>query len=110
MCIQGKSSPKSESPKISQIVCLPNFETRPMPFLGRQERRLREGIPPSGIPVPNLTHSCQPLRFRNQFLPNVPTFAVRETDVSRHNGGTSGAPLKPLKDDSALRALSSLLQ
>ena len=23
------------------------------------------------------------------------TFAVRETDVSRHNGGTSGAPLKP---------------
>ena len=25
--------------------------------------------------------------------------------VSRHNGGTSGAPLKPLRDDSALRAL-----
>ena len=24
-----------------------------------------------------------------------PTFAVRETDVSRHKGGTSGAPLKP---------------
>ena len=23
--------------------------------------------------------------------------------VSRHNGGTSGAPLKPLRDDSALR-------
>ena len=22
--------------------------------------------------------------------------------VSRHNGGTSGAPLKPLRDDSAL--------
>ena len=36
--------------------------------------------------------------IRNQ----VPTFAVRETDVSRHNGGTSGAPLKPLRDDSAL--------
>ena len=44
----------------------------------------------------------------NPFLPIVPTFAVRETDVSRHNGGTSGAPLKPLRDDSALRALSSL--
>ena len=44
----------------------------------------------------------------NPFLPTVPTFAVRETDVSRHNGGTSGAPLKPLRDDSALRALSSL--
>ena len=36
----------------------------------------------------------------------VQTFAVRETDVSRHNGGTSGAPFKPLRDDSALRALS----
>ena len=29
----------------------------------------------------------------NQFLPTVPTFAVRETDVFGHNGGTSGAPL-----------------
>ena len=28
--------------------------------------------------------------------------------VSRHNGDTSGAPLKPLRVDSALRALSSL--
>ena len=36
------------------------------------------------------------------------TFAVRENDVSRHNGGTSGAHLKPFRDDSALRALSSL--
>ena len=41
-------------------------------------------------------------------LLTVPTFAVRETDVSRHNGGTSGALLKPLRDDSALRVLSSL--
>ena len=40
----------------------------------------------------------------NPFLPTVPTFAVRETDVSRHNGGTSGPPIMP----SALRALSSL--
>ena len=46
--------------------------------------------------------------LRNQFLPTVPTFAVRETDVSRHNGGTPGAPLKALRDGSALRALSSL--
>ena len=46
--------------------------------------------------------------FINPFLPTVPAFAVRETDVSRHDGGTSGAPLKPLRDDSALRALSSL--
>ena len=41
-------------------------------------------------------------------LTTVPTFAVQETDVSRYNGGPSGAPLKPLRDDSALRALSSL--
>ena len=41
-------------------------------------------------------------------MPTVPTFAVRETDVSSHNGGTLGVPLKPLRDDSALRALSSL--
>ena len=44
----------------------------------------------------------------NLFLPTVPTFAVRETDVSQHNGGTLGAPLKPHRDDSAIRALSSL--
>ena len=46
-----------------------------------------------------LTHLCPPL---------LSTFAVRETYVSRHNGGTSGALLKPLRDDSALRALSTL--
>ena len=28
--------------------------------------------------------------------------------VSRHNGGASGAPLRPLRVDSALRALSTL--
>ena len=44
----------------------------------------------------------------NPFMPTVPTFAVRETDVSRHNGGTSDAPLKTLRDDSALRTLSTL--
>ena len=44
----------------------------------------------------------------NPFMPTVPTFAVRETDVSRHNGGALSAPLKPLRDDSALRTLSSL--
>ena len=45
-----------------------------------------------------LTHECPPLRS---------TFAVRDC-VSRHSGGTAGAPLIPLRDDSALRALSSL--
>ena len=28
-------------------------------------------------------------------MPTVPTFAVRETDVSRHNGGTRSAPIIP---------------
>ena len=48
------------------------------------------------------------LESLNPFMPTVQTFTVRETSVSRHNGGTSGAPLKPLRDDSAMRALSSL--
>ena len=47
--------------------------------------------------------------FLNPFMPTVQTFAVRETDVSRHNGGTSGAPLKPLRVDSVLRALMIIL-
>ena len=46
--------------------------------------------------------------FSQSIFPTVPTFDVRETHVSRHNGGTSGAPLEPLRDDSVLRALSSL--
>ena len=51
------------------------------------------------------SHCCR----GGPFMPTVPTFAVRETDVSRYNGGTSGgAPLKPVRDDNALRALSSL--
>ena len=31
----------------------------------------------------------------NPFMPTVPTFAGRETDVSWYNGGTSGAPIIP---------------
>ena len=49
-------------------------------------------------------HRCR----NNPFMPTVQTFAVWETDVSRDKGGTSDAPLKPLRDDSALGALSSL--
>ena len=38
-----------------------------------------------------LTHFCPPLRLRNQLLLTIPTFAVRETDVSRTaNVGTVG--------------------
>ena len=41
--------------------------------------------------------------YFNPFMPTV-TFNIccPRDCVSRHNGGTSGAPLKPLRDDSAL--------
>ena len=51
------------------------------------------------------------------FKPFLPTVAFSKLSsnicyprdcVSRHNGGTSGTPLKPLTDDRALRTLSSL--
>ena len=48
---------------------------------------------------------CKTTRYIVYLKPlhaTVQTFAVRETDVSRHDGGTSGVPLKPLRDDSAL--------
>ena len=50
----------------------------------------------------------------NPFLPTV-AFSLPSSNiycprdcVSRHNGGTLGAPLKPLRVDSAFRALSTL--
>ena len=44
----------------------------------------------------------------NPFFPTVAFNICCPRDcVSQHNGGTAGAPLKPLRDDSALRALSS---
>ena len=46
-------------------------------------------------------------RFELQAIfPTVPNICCPRDCVSRHNGGTSGAPLKPLRDDSALRAVS----
>ena len=45
----------------------------------------------------------------NPFMPTVAFNICCPRDcVSRHNGSTAGVPLKPLRDDSALRALSSL--
>ena len=45
----------------------------------------------------------------NPFMPTGAFNIYSPRDcVFRHNGGTSGAPLKPLRDDSALRALSTL--
>ena len=50
--------------------------------------------------------------FQNHVNPLMPNGAFNiccpRDCVSRHNGGTSGAPLKPLRVDSALRALSTL--
>ena len=49
------------------------------------------------------------LQMFNPFIPTVAfNICCPKTDVSRHNGGPSGAPLKPLRDDSALRAPSFL--
>ena len=64
----------------------------------------------ASFPVDVIVYFLMQVKLINPFMPTVPTFAVRETDVSRHNGGTSGAPLKPLRDDSALRARQSLGQ
>ena len=48
-------------------------------------------------------------KLLNPFMPTGALNICCPRDcVSRHNGGTSGAPLKPLRVDSALRALSSL--
>ena len=48
-------------------------------------------------------------KLLNPFLPNVAFNICCPRDcVSRYNGGTADAPLKPLRDDSALRALSTL--
>ena len=45
----------------------------------------------------------------NPFMPTVALNICCPRDcVSRHNGGTAGAPLKLLIVDSALRALSTL--
>ena len=47
--------------------------------------------------------------FVNPLMPNGAFNICCPRDcVSRHNGGTSGAPLKPLRVDSALKALSTL--
>ena len=46
----------------------------------------------------------------NPFMPTVVFNMCCPRDcVSRHNGGTSGAPLKPLRDDSALLEVADLL-
>ena len=57
----------------------------------------------------NCLYTCT---LHNSYIPFMPTGAFNiccpRDCVSRHNGGTSGAPLKPLRVDSALRALSTL--
>ena len=48
--------------------------------------------------------TCSALSKVNPFIPTGAFNICCPRDcVSRHNGGTSGAPLKPLRDDSALR-------
>ena len=61
-----------------------------------------------GCPSVPTTTACS-LLLVNPFMPIVAFNICCPRDcVSRHNGGNAGAPLKPLRDDSALRALSTL--
>ena len=43
-------------------------------------------------------------------MPTFPTFAVRETASRGIMGETSGAPLKPLRDYSALKSCAGLVR
>ena len=57
----------------------------------------------------NVLCSPPPHQHINPFMPTVAFNICCPRDcVSRHNGGTSGATLKPLRDDSTLIALSPL--
>ena len=45
-----------------------------------------------------------------QLIPFMPNICCPRDYVYRHNGGTAGCPLKPLRDDSVLRACVRLCQ
>ena len=44
----------------------------------------------------------------NPFFHTVPTFSVRETNVSRHNGGARGSPIMP-RDVSGTVGMNGLI-
>ena len=73
---------------------------------------IREGVPSIRDPFRNGHINYMAIRISQdaQFNPFMPTGAFNiccpRDCVSRHNGGTSGVPLKHLRVDSALRALS----
>ena len=57
----------------------------------------------------SLARLCSENLAINPLMPNGAFNICCPRDcVSRHNGGTSGAPLRPLRVDSALKALSTL--
>ena len=56
-----------------------------------------------------IAHESQRTALLNPSMPNGAFNICCPRDcISRHNGGISGAPLKPLRVDSALKALSTL--
>ena len=64
-------------------------------------------MPLGSTECPNTLGSV--LLFINPFMPTGAFNICCPRDcVSRHNGVTAGAPLKPIRDDSALRTLLSL--
>ena len=91
-------------------------------FVGLKKKRVVEWgkgenrgnlIPPFTVRVnPHKMNGRNAFRRSSDLNPFMPTGAFNiccpRDCVSRHNGGTSGAPLNPFRVDSALRALSSL--
>ena len=84
-------------------------KNRPFPFFVGQ---LRRNLSAFTINKLKMIHFLLQLLVENDLSdPFLPTVAFSQPSsnmccprdcVSRHNGGTSGAPLKPLRDDSAL--------
>ena len=81
--------------RVGAVAPPPLEEPVVFPACRRQQHIVRRAVAWWGDVIG--THSCPPFQH-----------LLSETDVTRHNGGTSGTPLKLLRDDSALRALSSL--
>ena len=73
--------------------------------MGLSYKPLRDG---DAAPISDGNEGFNPLFPTVAFSQLSSNMCCARDCVSRHNGGTAVAPLKPLKDDSALRALSTL--
>ena len=90
--------------------CVPHIGPMAPPWSAMQISQIKNNLQ-NKVRFEHLPHAAQgPMRWNlvriNSFMPTVAFNICCPRDcVSRHNGGTAGAPLKPLRDDSALRAL-----